>query len=88
MGEGGHTGCRDILAYASALAEFERAEAEQREASLDIACASFEMDPFKWDRMHNGLLSLFWRSPDGRYHIQTGKIAYFIGIIMKSQQGP
>ena len=80
INEGKHRGCRDAVAYAQALAEFERAEVEGREASLDVAFAGFDSDPFKFDRHPVNLLFAFWRSGDGRLHVQSGSLRYFFSL--------
>ena len=81
INEGKHRGCRDALAYAQALAEFERAEVEGRDASLDVAFAGFDSDPFKFDRHPVTHLFAFWRSAgDGRLHVQSGSLRYFFSL--------
>ena len=80
ISEGKHRGCRDALTYSQALAEFGRAETECRATTLDVAFTGFEMDPFKFDRYPVNLLFAFWRSDDGRMHIQSGSLRYFFSL--------
>ena len=70
INEGKHRACRDALAHAQALAEFERTEVEGRDVSLDVAFAGFDSDPVKSDRHPVTHSFAFWRSTgDGRLHV-------------------
>ena len=70
---------REVRAVAD-LRRNRRAEVEGRDASLDVAFAGFDSDPFKFDRHPVNLLFAFWRSGDGRLHVQSGSLRFFFSL--------
>ena len=80
--------CCDIIAYATAMAEFKAAEKENRRVSITDALGGFELDPFLWD-IHSTPRSLFvlWSVSNGtneRYMLQRVTFLH----LMKSISAP
>ena len=84
VNSGAHRGIRDLMAYGVALAEFELAKHEGgRDISVMSAMSGFQLDPFPWEdgAPESNMVEVLWRAGDGSYHLQTGNLRYFLGLI-------
>ena len=88
VNSGTHRGVRDVIAYGTALAEFELAKHEKRNVSVAKAMKGFDLDPFAWeDSAGSNMVVVLWKSADGKHHLQTGSLRYLLGLIAKTGLG-
>ena len=88
VNSGAHRGVRDVIAYGTALAEFELAKHEKRNVSVAKAMEGFDLDPFAWeDSAGSNMVVVLWKSADGKHHLQTGNLRYLLGLIAKTGAG-
>ena len=88
VNSGAHRGVRDVIAYGTALAEFELAKHEQRNVSVAKAMNGFDLDPFAWkESAGSNMVVVLWKSADGKHHLQTGNLRYLLGLIAKTGAG-
>ena len=88
VNSGTHRGVRDVIAYGTALAEFELAKHEKRNVSVAKAMEGFDLDPFAWeDSAGSNMVVVLWKSADGRHHLQTGNLRYLLGLTAKTGAG-
>ena len=79
-----HRGLRYVIAYAIALAEF---SSESSEDVLHISFSrdtlGFHIDPFCLENDINlwKMVVIVWRSGDGKYHLQIGRLCYFMWLV-------
>ena len=84
VNSGAHRGVRDVIAYGTALAEFELAKHKDgRNVSVANAMEGFDLDPFSWQDSAPGsnMVVVLWRSPDGKHHLQTGNLRNLLALI-------
>ena len=82
MNSGSHRGIRDMIAYGTALAEFELAKHQDRDVSVANAMMGFDLDPFAWEgSASSNIVAVIWRSGDGKHHLQTCSLRYLLGLI-------
>ena len=85
VNSGAHRGVRNVIAYGTALAEFELAKHESgRNVSVANAMKGFDLDPFSWQDSAPGsnMVVVLWRSPDGKHHLQTGNLRNLLALIV------
>ena len=86
---GKHSGVRDVIAYGTALAEFELAKYEGRNISVAAAMKGFDLDPFAWEESVGwNTVVVLWKSSDGKHHLQSGTLRKLLGMITKTAVGP
>jgi hypothetical protein len=83
VNSGAHRGVRDVIAYGTALAEFELAKHEnERNVSVANAMKGFDLDPFTWqDVPGSNMVVVLWRSADGKHHLQIGNLRHLLDLI-------
>ena len=88
VNSGRHRGVRDVIAYGTALAEFELAKHEKRNVSVVKAMNGFDLDPFAWKKnAGSNMVVVLWKSADGKHHLQTGNLGYLLGLIAETGAG-
>ena len=88
VNSGTHRGVRDVIAYGTALAEFELAKHEKRNVSVVKAMNGFDLDPFAWKKnAGSNMVVVLWKSADGKHHLQTGNLGYLLGLIAETGAG-
>ena len=82
-----HRSIRLVIAFATALAEFELAKYEKRNVSVNNAMKGFDLDPFTWkDSAGSNMVVVLWKSPGEAYHLQTNNLRYLLGLITKTKE--
>ena len=88
VNSGTHRGVRDVIAYGTALAEFELAKHEKRNVSVAKAMSGFDLDPFAWkENAGSNMVVVLWKSADGKHNLKTGNLRYLLGLIAKTGAG-
>ena len=88
VNSGTHRGVRDVIAYGTALAEFELAKHEKRNVSVAKVMDGFDLDPFAWkESAGSNMVVVLWKSADGKHHLQTGNLGYLLGLIAETGAG-
>ena len=88
VNSGTHRGVRDVIAYGTALAEFELAKHEKRNVSVVKAMNGFDLDPFAWKKnAGSNMVVVLWKSADGKHNLKTGNLRYLLGLIAKTGAG-
>ena len=67
INDGLHRGCRDVVAFAACLSEFEQARASDRDVSVDRAASRMLTDPFSWGDTVSNRLFVLWKAVDGHH---------------------
>ena len=84
---GAHRSIRLVIAFATALAEFELAKYEKRNVSVNNAMKGFDLDPFTWkDSAGSNMVVVLWKSPGETHHLQTSNLRYLLGLITKTKE--
>ncbi len=76
-----HRGCRDVLAYAAVVAEFELAKVEQREVVVDRALSRMLTDPFAWDDTVANRVFVLWRTGTGEHYMQVLTLRHLLKCV-------